>query len=146
MNENNFTGFNLSDNGWDILAAFVDEALPHGNGINYDWSGKKTVNYVYFSNGYQVMNEAGFYIGVQWFTVRMDRRLFHDALFNLGYRDHKAALYNELIKSFDVQFNGNRHLGEYHRLREYLVDTIACSLADYFKRHLDANKRMILFA
>jgi len=148
MNENNFSGFGSvldNDTNSEILAAFVDNALPHGSGINYDWQGKKTVNYVYFTNAYQTMNESGFYIGSQMFTVRFDRRLFHDAMFSASNGDIKSKLYAALIADFTVQFNGNRHLGEYYGLHDYLVDTIAYSLMDYFQRHLDNNKHMILF-
>jgi hypothetical protein len=148
MNINYVTGFNLDNETIESrLSDFIDN-LPHGGGINYTWSANKPARgeYVYFSNGYEVMAESGYYIGTQQFTIRFPSRLFHDAIFNLSYAQIKVDLYHALIQQFDIQFNGNRHLGEYYQLKEYLVDTIAYSLAEYFGRHLDANKEKMLFA
>lgn len=128
MNTNNFTGFN----GLDDLSIFEDFIynLPHGSGIDCDWSGHCPSNgkYVYFRNSYHVMNENGFYAGYQDFTVRLD--FFDFMLLMLSDNlEHKAAAMDSMKKTFTIQFNNGHYLADYYMLKEYLEDTIYWALS-----------------
>lgn len=63
------------------LEEFLDDvmhALPHGSGINFDWSIEKfrplnaTQGIVWFENGWDYMNEVGMYDGSFGFTVSFE--------------------------------------------------------------------------
>jgi hypothetical protein len=145
MNANYFTGFN----GLDELVMFEEfvDSLPHGSGIDCTWGGHTTKHgkYVYFTNSYHVMNEVGYYVGYQDFTVRLDKKEFH--LF-LTYTELKRTqcidepdredwtmiahdTIDSILKSFTIQFNNGHYLADYYGLREYLEDTIYWSLKEW---------------
>ena len=142
MNKNYFTGFgNMVDS--EAFEAFID-ALPHGSGVDYDWSGHMPANgrYVYFSNGYHVMNEAGFYVGRQDFTIRIPADIFQKMIEimdipSVHWKYDKATMDKEIVSlrrllsdSFTLQFNNGRYLADYYMLRDYLEDTIAYALQE----------------
>lgn len=125
MNTNNFTGFN----GLEDLPMFEDfiYSLPHGSGIDCDWSGHCPSNgeYVYFRNSYHVMNN-GFYVGWQDFTVRLNKEDFTQLIENHGAR-YQAVV--SMKDNFVIQFNNGHYLADYYMLREYLEDTIYWALS-----------------
>ena len=47
----------------------IENVLPHGSGINYDYKIRVGGARVYASNSYDVMNESGIYVGTLPFTV-----------------------------------------------------------------------------
>ena len=47
----------------------IENVLPHGSGINYDYKIRVIGSRLYVSNGYDVMNENGMYVGTLPFTV-----------------------------------------------------------------------------
>ena len=47
----------------------IENVLPHGSGVNYDYKIRVSGSRLYVSNGYDVMNENGIYIGALPFTV-----------------------------------------------------------------------------
>lgn len=89
----------------------IDE-LPHGSGIDCDWSYevKPTSKTVHFSNAYHCMDEHGSYDRYADFTLIVSLEAFN----------------------FKVQFNGNtsQKLNYKYGLREYLEDTLAWALND----------------
>lgn len=136
MNKNYFTGFSTIFDNDELTAVFKDfiDSLPHGSGIDCDWSGHMPDNgrYVYFANSYHVMSEYGMYIGYQDFTVRVDREDFTQFIENHGAR-YQAM--ESMKNDFKLQFNGTRHLANYYQLREYLEDTIYWGF-DYIQQQL----------
>lgn len=53
----------------DVLATILEEELPHGSGIDGDWTISPAGTNVEASNYYHAMNGAGFYCGYLHFTV-----------------------------------------------------------------------------
>ena len=52
----------------------VENALPHGSGIDADWNVERQVNGAMVAyNGYHCMDEYGGYAGWAWFTVKIYR-------------------------------------------------------------------------
>ena len=47
----------------------IENVLPHGSGINYDYKIRVGGARVYASNSYDVMDENGMYVGTLPFTV-----------------------------------------------------------------------------
>lgn len=90
--------------------------LPHGSGINADWEVKRTDKYYRCTNGFQVMDEDGSYVG--W------------ADFSLLIPIHKDPL------DFKLMFHGaySRKLANEYMLREYLEDTFAWWIDDHRKQ------------
>jgi hypothetical protein len=138
---NNYTGFDQFDD--DALEYFI-ENLPHGSGINCEWSGNipETGDYVYISNSYQCMNENGFYDGYQDFSIRILRVDFarlmdfyqkYEAYQYIPSKERVQGLFNatlEMIKDdFVLQFNNGQYKAERYMLRDYLEDTIRWSLS-----------------
>lgn len=125
MNTNYFTGFDHilgNDELSERLEDFID-SLPHGSGINCEWSGHMPKNgrYVYLTNSFHVMNDAGFYVGYQDFTVRIDKEDFIQFIENHGARWQAVE---SMKRDFKLQFNGSHYLADYYMLRDYLEDTI----------------------
>lgn len=143
MNKNYFTGFgNMVDS--TAFEAFID-ALPHGSGVDYDWSGHMPANgrYVYFSNGYHVMNDYGMYVGRQDFSIVLSADIFSamieclDQAMRWQYEPAKDQAMNKakvlaavLSDNFTLQFNNGRYLADYYMLRDHLEDTIAYALQE----------------
>jgi hypothetical protein len=83
------------------------KALPHGSGINNTWEIEEHKNKFECKNSYQVMNEAGFYIGWADFTVIVPKtENFYDM--------------------FTLHFNGSaaQRFAQRYFLREYLEEEI----------------------
>ncbi len=149
MNTNYFTGFDSmldDDNLTAILEDFV-ENLPHGSGINCEWAGHMPDNgkYVYFRNSYHCMDENGFYDGYQDFTFRIPKIDFINFIYGSWFMslsmisDHVTEAKNmwadatmSIIDEFVIQFNNGHYLADKHVLKDYLDDTFAWALRDYF--------------
>lgn len=92
-------------------------ALPHGSGINCDWTADTLKNgKVRFYNSYHVMSEHGFYIGWADCSVTLDPR-----------QDGET-----MAAGFRLMFHGQaaQYLNRYYGLRDYLEDTIAYCLGE----------------
>ena len=92
------------------------EKLPHGSGINCNWHWLIKGQFVCFTNSYHVMNDVGFYVGYQDFTVKIPIAPF------------LAQNFVDMAAQFVLQFNGNQYLAQYYMLRDYLTDTIYFAL------------------
>lgn len=93
----------------DIVPAELEELrkkLPHGSGIDYDWTLRENKNFVYAENAYHYMNENGFYDGILPFTIRFPK---------------------DDMKNFSLHFHVNS-AGRYRVnkgcVRDYIIDTI----------------------
>ncbi len=149
MNINYFTGFDsmLEDGKLTaVLEDFIDN-LPHGSGIDCDWEGHMpdSGKYVYFRNSYHCMDEYGYYEGYQDFTVRIPKIDFINFVYGSWFMSMSMTsdLVTEaknmwgdatisIIDEFTVQFNGGHYLADKHMLKDYLDDTFAWALRDYF--------------
>lgn len=47
----------------------IENVLPHGSGVNYDYEIRVVDSRLYVSNSYDVMDKTGIYIGALPFTV-----------------------------------------------------------------------------
>ena len=97
------------------LLEYVTDVLPHGSGINCDWSLEMKRDRLIASNSYHVMNENGYYVGYADFSLAMT---LDDA--------------GEL--QFDrLTFHGrdSHYLARYYSLRDYLEEALAMALAFY---------------
>lgn len=94
----------------------IIESLPHGSGIDSDWSMHETKSYYCFTNSYHAMDENGYYDGWADFTVKIPKDTINDP--------------DRLSSEFVLQFNGvyAQYLNRKHYLRDYLEDTIHESL------------------
>ena len=81
----------------------IENVLPHGSGINYDYKIRVGGARLYVSNGYDVMDESGMYVGTLPFTV--------------CYKNGKWSY---------IEFNGLTSRGYYivskYAIREYLYE------------------------
>ncbi len=144
MNTNYFTGFSSMLEDDKLTAVFEDfvDNLPHGSGINCDWAGHMSDSgkYVYFRNSYHAMNEYGFYDGYQDFTVRIPKIDFMAFIYgqwfhSIGKESWGMGRVNaslSIVENFVIQFNNGHYLADKHMLKEYLDDTFAYTLRDYF--------------
>ena len=89
----------------DPMLATIADKLPHGSGIDADWTIDRQENGKYVCcNSYHMMNEHGYYVGWQNFTVKLDS-------------DGKLL---------DVQLNGGHsYQARQSMLLDYLNDTFA---------------------
>ena len=85
-----------------------------GSGIDCDWEFDLKKHILYAKNSFHTMNDAGYYVGYADFTLRID--INHPEEFSLTFNGQRAHALN-------------RRYG----LREYLEDTIACSLTKPIK-------------
>ena len=148
MNTNYFTGFDSmleDDKLTAVVEDFVDN-LPHGSGINCDWSGRMSDSgkYVYFRNSYHCMGESGMYEGYQDFTVRIPKIDFINFVYGSWFmgmslisdvteaKNMWADATLSIINEFTIQFNGGHYLADKHMLKDYLDDAVAWALRDYF--------------
>jgi len=46
----------------------------HGSGIDFDWLADETANYIRLYNGYDQMDDMGYYIGAEWFTIWISKK------------------------------------------------------------------------
>jgi len=107
----------------DLELAFVSE-LPHGSGIDYDWSAERQKNgKLRLSNAYHFMNEWGFYVGSLDFTVIADP---------------------VDLENFRLEFNGLNSTGyawvDRLGLRDYLENDIALSVTRANCEHKETEK------
>ena len=81
----------------------IENVLPHGSGINYDYKIRVTGSRLYVSNGYDVYDEYGLFVAVLPFTV--------------CYKNGKWSY---------IEFNGLTSRGYYivnkYAIREYLYE------------------------
>lgn len=98
-----------------IIAKWLVEELPHGSGIDCDWEITATSKSIRFKNSFHNMNQHGYYVGYQDFTVRLP----------LDSEDW--------VGDFILTLNGRRSKCA-DSLREYLTDTIAYSLGEAEKK------------
>ena len=95
----------------------IENILPHGSGINYDYKIRVSGSRLYVSNGYDVMNESGMYIGALPFTVCYKKGKWDYIEFNgltsRGYRiankyairEYLYELYYEVESKIDELVN-----------------------------------------
>ena len=94
-----------------LSAAGLEEALPHGSGIDCDWRLTDRPTYFKAENAYHCMNETGFYCGWADFSVVVPKS---DPL------------------DFRLHFHGGmaQRLCRRNGLREYLEDILSEALRD----------------
>ena len=99
----------------ELLAKRIIDAPPHGIGINYTWTWQYKPGKLVFHNGFDCMNDAGFYCGVADFSI--------------------IIRMNEPIGDFRLMFHGKRaaYLNDRFYLREYLEQVIHYALTEEFK-------------
>jgi len=90
-----------------ITSALLD-VLPHGSGIDGDWSFDYTDKRIYVSNSYHRMDENGYYCGWIDFTVIID------------------GLHRDIWGKLDFTIKGR--FGKYQDLKDYLYEIIGESL------------------
>lgn len=85
----------------------IAQKLPHGSGIDGDWTIEEKGNKIYAYNSYHCMDEYGGYCGWQDFYIVMTKNN---------------------PKNFKLHFQGNQYLAQKYMLRDYLEDAISMSL------------------
>ena len=97
----------------------IENVLPHGSGINYDYKIRVSGARLYVSNSYDVMNENGIYIGVLPFTV--------------CYKNGKLAY---------IYFNGltsrGYRIANKYAIREYLYE-LYCDIEKKIAKAMELN-------
>lgn len=103
---------------WESLpdwAKVIADKLPHGSGIDYDWTFETLKNgKVRFYNSYHGMNEGGMYVGSIEFSLT----------FAKDVRDFRFMLH-------DASDGWERYWADYWDLRNYLPDTIYWSVYEF---------------
>lgn len=98
--------------------------------------------YIRLYNSYHVMSDTGMYIGWQDFIILLDRATFDNLVWTIAVCDMlDDHTHNELIHkliymlrdSFKFQFSGDRYLGRYYALKEFLDEDFAYNLATIAK-------------
>lgn len=133
MNTNYVTGFNTNDDCTYDGLEFLIDLLPHGSGIDCTWGIHKPKNgrYVYFTNSYHCMNDNGYYVGYQDFSIVIPSIMIDQVIKYMRYTD-KSLLHSTmriLSDMFTLQFNNGQYLADRFMLRDYLEETIAYSLS-----------------
>lgn len=87
-----------------------------GSGINGDWDGKETKDYIRLYNSFDVRNDMGYFVGSADFTVLIPKKK---------------------PMNFKIQWGGNaaRSLAKRYLLKEYLDDTLADGMRIALKRY-----------
>ncbi len=98
----------------------IEKLLPHGSGINYDWSVEIKNKKAYCRNAYDHMNEYGMYDGVYPFTV-----IYSKSDMTFKYRNLKPSAYYFINK---------------YQLTEYLEETLYESFKKISKILSDTKK------
>lgn len=83
----------------------IQETIPHGSGINSDWTIERRNNKIYCRNYFDTMNEGGFYDAVVPFTLVIPRNS------PINFKLHFAA--------------GSHYYAGRYGLRDYLEDIFA---------------------
>ena len=101
-----YTDIDVDD---DPIAYAIAGKLPHGSGIDADWTIDRQANGKYVCrNSYHMMNEHGYYVGWQDFTVKLDRdgKLL-DVQLNGGhsYQARRSMLLDYLYDVFSYTFS-----------------------------------------
>lgn len=117
----------FTTNNFEAIKDWLKRVLPHGSGIDCDWSFDYQQNSkILASNAYHCMNENGFYCGYADFTVKIDlTKLLH----------------------FTLHFNGNSSakLNTRYMLRDYLEETICYALTnapETLAQYIEANQNV----
>lgn len=93
---------------------FIDNLLPHGSGINCEWTIKKeSSNSITFANSYQVVHPNGHYVGWVDFSVEFARQ------------SENAVC----MKGIKIHGKRSDSLARYYGVRNYLNETFV----DWFK-------------
>jgi hypothetical protein len=100
-------------------------ALPHGGGVNCDWTVTVCKKSIQFHNSFHCMDANGFYDNYADFTVKLP---IIDGFLNW--------------REFRLQFNGliAYRLNKKYDLRSALDDCIYCALVDYFEEMSNCNQ------
>ena len=87
-------------------------SLPHGSGIDYDWSTKQSKTRLILRNAFHYMNEYGYYDGVLPFRVVVKKStvaVHFEGLNGAGwYRVKKGGLLEYLNDIFGYWFDVNK--------------------------------------
>ena len=95
----------------------LEKILPHGSGINGDWSFEDKGDHIVACNCYDCMNEAGFYV---------------------AYIDFSLTIPKDSPRDFKLHFHTDSRGWYWIRaimLRDYLEDTIAQKYTTFLKEH-----------
>lgn len=84
-----------------ITISKLRRILSHGSGINADWYVEDKGTYFRASNSFQCMNDMGFYVGWQDFSLIIPKKKPRD---------------------FKLHFHGSQYLARRYMLRDYLED------------------------
>lgn len=101
------------------IAEALMTVLPHGSGIDCDWTYEVRNTSIRFKNSYHCMNELGFYDGYQDFSLII--------YFNEGI-DFRVVFHEPRVRT-------NSAIG----LREYLEDVFGTWIELDFKRFFSAD-------
>lgn len=85
----------------DYLAEHIIRELPHGSGIDGDWSYHiNTDGSIRFSNGIHCMNQDGYYDGWQAFTILLNTQDFSDfrIMFNQPRKEYYIFLWRDPLE------------------------------------------------
>ena len=91
------------------------EVLPHGSGINSDWTIEYRGNYIIARNSYHCMDENGFYDGWQDFSIVIEK-------------DEYKGKYQNNIR---LHFHNGHYKADKYMLRDYLEDIIYYCLENW---------------
>lgn len=91
-----------------LFGCELANALPHGSGINYDWTLDERKDRIYASNSYDTMDGGGFYGPAVGFNIMIPKKN---------------------PREFTLHFvKGDHYLAEKYMLRDYLEDIIRDAL------------------
>jgi hypothetical protein len=100
----------------------------HGSGIDFDWAADETTNFIRLYNGYDQMDDMGYYIGAIWFTIWISKK--NPKQFRITFQDkdsYRAAVkwatnqylddvvgetISEIVKKMRTRKTGNRKGGK----------------------------------
>ena len=135
-------GHSIDETGNMVEFDFAQQ-LPHGSGIDSSWEMENKGSYIYFTNSYHCMNEAGYYDGWQDFRIRINATIWNlcaDAVKKMRtysqvdmhrkMTERVNVLMDIISEDFQVQFTGGSYKANKYMLSEYLEDTIAWSLKE----------------
>lgn len=60
----------------------------HGSGIDFDWAADETKNFIRLYNGYDQMDDMGYYIGISWFTIWISKK--NPTQFRVTFQDRQS--------------------------------------------------------
>ena len=91
------------------------EVLPHGSGIDADWTIEYRGDYIIARNSYHCMDEYGFYDGWQDFSIVIEK-------------DEYKGKYQNNIR---LHFHNGHYKADKYMLRDYLEDIIYYCLENW---------------